>query len=176
MDDRTTLLFALSDFLVLDVTLEPDGGRRVLVESVADQGGCPGCGVLSGVIKDRPTSRVKDLPHGLVPLRVFVRKRRFACVEALCGRRSFTETTVELPARARVTTRLKGKLEAAVTGSNRAVSDLPARTSPAVRRGHRTLRNPRSSRLRRRGGLLGLVALRPSLSSSPRLVQALSRP
>ena len=36
------------------------GGRRVLVESVADEGGCPACGVLSGLIKDRPTSRVED--------------------------------------------------------------------------------------------------------------------
>jgi transposase len=84
MDDRTTLLFTLPDFRVLDVTREPDGGRRVLVESVAEQGGCPACGVLSGLIKDRPTSRIKDLPHGLVPLRVFVRKRRFACAEPLC--------------------------------------------------------------------------------------------
>ena len=41
----------------------------------------PGCGVLSGLIKDRPTSRVKDLPHGPVPLVVWVRKRRFACAE-----------------------------------------------------------------------------------------------
>lgn len=38
----------------------PMGGRRVLVESVADEGGCPACGVLSGLIKDRPTSRVED--------------------------------------------------------------------------------------------------------------------
>ncbi len=46
MDDRTTLLFVLSDFRVLDVTLAPDGGRRALVESVADEGGCPACGKL----------------------------------------------------------------------------------------------------------------------------------
>ena len=84
MDDRTTLLFALPDFRVLDVTAEPDGGRRVLVEGVAEQGGCPECGVMSGLVKDRPTSRVKDLPHGPVPLRVWVRKRRFACAEVLC--------------------------------------------------------------------------------------------
>ena len=124
MSDRTTLLFALPAFRVLDVTVEPDGGRRVLVESVAEQGGCPGCGVMSGLIKDRPTSRVKDLPHGLVPLVVFVRKRRFACSEARCERRSFTETSVQLPARARVTTRLKVKVCAAVTTTNRAVSEV----------------------------------------------------
>lgn len=124
MSDRTTLLFALPDFRVLDVTLEPDGGRRVLVESVAEEGGCPACGVLSGLIKDRPTSRVKDLPHGSVPLVVFVRKRRFACAEVLCERRSFTETSAQLPPRARVTTRLKVKVCAAVTTTNRAMSEV----------------------------------------------------
>lgn len=103
MPDRTTLLFALPGFRVLDVSLEADGGRRVLVESVADQGGCPSCGVLSGLIRERPTSRIKDLPHGAVPLRVWVRKRRFVCAEQLCARRSFTETSAQLPARARLT-------------------------------------------------------------------------
>lgn len=124
MSDRTTLLFALPGFRVLDVSLEADGARRVLVESVAEQGGCPACGVLSGLIRDRPMSRVKDLPHGSVPLRVWVRKRRFACAETLCGRRSFTETSAQLPARARVTTRLKVKVTAAVTTTNRAVSEV----------------------------------------------------
>ena len=100
------------------------GGRRVVVESVADEGGCPACGVISRLIKDRPTSRVKDLPHGPVPLVVWVRKRRFACVQVLCERRSFTETSAQLPARARVTTRLKVKVCAAVTTTNRAVSEV----------------------------------------------------
>ena len=124
MDDRTTLLFALSDYRVLDVVLESDGGRRVLVESVAVVGGCPACGVMSGLIKDRPTSRVKDLPHGLVPLRLEVRKRRFTCEQGLCPRRSFTQTTVQLPARARVTRRLAIRVAAPVVTTNRAVSEV----------------------------------------------------
>ena len=33
MIDRTTLLFALPGFRVLNVTLEPDGGRLVLVRA-----------------------------------------------------------------------------------------------------------------------------------------------
>lgn len=65
MDSCTTLLFALPAYRVLDVTVEPDGGRRVLVETVAEEGGWPVCGVMSALIKDRPTSRVNDLPHGL---------------------------------------------------------------------------------------------------------------
>jgi transposase len=124
MSDRTTLLFALPAFRVLQVSLEPDGGRRVLVESLATEGGCPGCGVLSALIKDRPTSRVKDLPHGVVPLRVWVRKRRFRCAEAACVRRSFTETSGQLPARSRLTTRLRTKISAAVSTTNRAMSEV----------------------------------------------------
>ncbi len=139
MSDRPTLLFAMPGFRVLDVTLEPGGGRRVLVESVAEQGGCPSCGVLSGFIKDRPMSRVKDLPHGPVPLVVWVRKRRFACVEVLCGRRSFTETSAQLPARARVTTRLKVKVCAAVTTTSRAVSEVAKDHGIAWWTGHRIL-------------------------------------
>ena len=86
MSDGTTLLFALPGYRVLDVALESGGGRVVLIESTAAEGGCPACGVLSGLVKERPTSRVKDLPHGLVPLRVWVRKRRFRCAEPLCPR------------------------------------------------------------------------------------------
>jgi len=48
MTDGTTSLLALPGFRVLEVSLEPDGGRRVLVESVEELGGCPSCGVLSG--------------------------------------------------------------------------------------------------------------------------------
>jgi transposase len=74
MIDRTTLLFALPGFRVLNVTLDPDGGRLVLVESVVKDGGCPSCGVMSSRIRDRPICRLKDLPHGTVPLRLWVCK------------------------------------------------------------------------------------------------------
>jgi transposase len=124
VSDRTTLLFALPGYRVLDVSLEHDGGRRVLVESVAEQGGCPACGLLSRRIRDRPTSRIKDLPHGPVPLRVWVRKRRFVCAEALCARKSFTETSAQLPARARLTARLRVKIRQAVSTTNRAMSEV----------------------------------------------------
>lgn len=118
------MLFALSGYRVLDVTVEPDGARRVLVETAAVEGGCPDCGVMSALIKDRPTSRVKDLPHGPVPLLVFVRKRRCAGAQTLCPRRSFTETSGQLPARARLIRRLTVQVTAAVTKTNRAISEV----------------------------------------------------
>ena len=38
-----------------------DGGRVVLVESVAVEGGCPSCGVMSSRIKDRPEGYVRQV-------------------------------------------------------------------------------------------------------------------
>ena len=43
MIDRVTLPLAMPGFQVLNVTMEPDGGRLVLMESVATDGGCPPC-------------------------------------------------------------------------------------------------------------------------------------
>ena len=151
MENPTTLLFALPEFRVLDVSIGPDGGRRVLIENVADRGGCPDCGVLSALIKDRPTSRAKDLGHGSVPLVVWVRKRRFLCAEVLCSRRSFTETSVELPARSRLTTRLRLKVGAAVTTTNRAVSEVATDHGVAWWTVHRIL-------VRAAAGVLGQAA------------------
>ena len=82
----TRQLFALPGFRVLEVTVGPDRGRRVVAEAVAAEGGCPSCGVVSSLVKDRPTCRVKDLRHGALPLRLWVRKRRFVCAEQLCSR------------------------------------------------------------------------------------------
>ena len=124
MIDRTTLLFALPGFRVLNVTLDPDGGRVVLVESVATDGGCPLCGVMSSRIKERPICRLKDLPHGSVPLRLWLCKRRFLCTEKLCARKSFTEVSDQVPARSRLTTRLRAKVSSAVTATNRAMSEV----------------------------------------------------
>src|ERR1035437_4688927 len=126
MIDRTTLLFALPGFRVMNVTLDPDGGRVVLVESFAVEGGCPSCGVMSSRVKDRPICRLKDLPHGSVPLRLWVCKRRFVCSEQLCARRSCTEISDQIPARSRLTHWLRTKVSAAVTATNRAMSEVAA--------------------------------------------------
>jgi len=139
MIDRTTLLFALPGFRVLNVTLEPDGGRLVLVESVAKDGGCPSCGVMSSRLKDRPVCQLKDLPHGSVPLRLWVCKRRFVCTEALCSRGSFTEVSDQVPARSRLTTRLRAKVSAAVTATNRAMSEVAGEFGVAWWTVHRIL-------------------------------------
>ena len=139
MEDRTSLLFALPGYRVLDVALGVDGGREVLAEVVDSEGGCPACGVVSSRVKDRPLSRVRDVPHGVVALRLRVRKRRFVCLEALCPRRSFTQASAQLPARSRVTTRLRERVGAAVAGANRAVSEVAAECGIAWATAHRML-------------------------------------
>lgn len=63
----------------------------MLAESIETEGGCPSGGVASSLMQGRPVCRVKDLPHGVVSLRVSVRKRRFGCAERLCSRGSFTQ-------------------------------------------------------------------------------------
>jgi transposase len=139
MDDGTTVLFALPGYRVLEVSREDDGGRRVLVETVAAEGACPDCGVFTGRVQDRPVRRVKDVPHGTLPLRVWVRKRRYRCLEPACPRRTFTEATDELPPRARLTGRLRTEVAGAVTRTNRAVSEVAAEHGIAWGTVHRVL-------------------------------------
>jgi len=90
-------------------------------------------------VKNRPTRRVKDLLHGPVPLRVWLRKRRYVCREQACARRSFTEVSGQLPARARLTSRLRDRVATVVTASNRAVSDVAVEYALAWNTVHRVL-------------------------------------
>jgi transposase len=147
MDDGTTLLFALPGYRVVEVVREDDGGRRVLVEALAEEAACPRCGVFTSRVHDRPVRRVKDLPHGSVPLRVWVRKRRYRCLEEACPRRSFTEATEELPRRSRLTGRLRDKVASAVTRTNRAVSEVAAEHQIAWGTVHRILVAAAAARL-----------------------------
>ena len=61
-----------------------------------------------------------------MPLRLWVCNRCFVCTEKLCARGSFTEVSDQIPARSRLTTRLRSKVSAAVTATNRAVSGVAA--------------------------------------------------
>jgi transposase len=183
MEDATTLLFARPGYRVLDVSAEADGGRRLLVETCSWDAACPDCGVFSAAVHERPVRRVKDLPHGSVPLRVWVRKRRYRCLESACLRRSFTESTGQVPARSRLTLRLRERVSAAVTATNRAVSEVALEHDIAWGTVHRILvaaaaqrlglaaattrigidetraRSVRCARCRRRGA--AVAALRP---------------
>ncbi len=110
MGDATTLLFGLEGFRVVSVTREheqddrpdekhDDGVREVVVEGVEDEQACRDCGVLSGAVHGRKMRRVKDLPHGRRPLRVWWDQRRWACRERACRRRTFAEMCGQVGAR-----------------------------------------------------------------------------
>ncbi len=128
MGDATTLLFGLDGFRVVSVSSRQDDGqdleRHVVVEGLQGEQGCPDCGVLSGSVHSRRQRRIKDLPHGRRPLRLWWDQRRWACRESACGRRTFAETSDQVRRGHRLTLRLREQLERAVSGSTRAAVDV----------------------------------------------------
>lgn len=123
--DAASVLFDLPGYRVVDAVDADDGGRRVRIASTALEAGCPSCGVLSARVHQRVEQRLTDVPVA-GRLEVVLVKRRFACVEPLCTKRTFVETSEQVPSRARVTTRLRELVLRAVTGAGRAVSEVAA--------------------------------------------------
>ena len=118
------MLFNLPGYRVIAAVDGPDG-RRVEIESLAVEGACPSCGVFTDRVHQRTSQRVRDVPvAGTVA--VWWRKRRFACSEWRCPRRTFAEHTVQVPPRARTTGRLVHAVLAAVTEAGRTVSEVAA--------------------------------------------------
>jgi transposase len=129
--DAASVLFNLPGYRVVDASdglpraLGAAGGRRVLVESVEVEGGCPSCVVLTSRVHQVTLQRVRDVPVAGA-LEMMWRKRRFVCDERLCPRRTFAEHTVQVPPRARTTGRLLDDVLAAVTSAGRTVSEVAA--------------------------------------------------
>ena len=106
--DGTTILFGLPGVRVQKVVRAADGARVVhVVTEEETAAACPVCGVLSTSVRQRRTTRPRDVPYGEEPLGVRWHKVQYACVEVACARRAFTEKIPELPAGARVTGRLR---------------------------------------------------------------------
>ena len=139
MDDTTSVLFGLDDHRVLDVVRVGDRVVRVVIETIDREGACPACGVLSARVKDRPLVRLRDLPASGQRVELWCRRRRLACREPACPRGSFTQASAEVPARARVTARLRQRLAAAIAGSNRAVADVASEHGVSWHTAHNAL-------------------------------------
>ena len=108
--DAATLLLGLEGLAVERVEPAPDGGRVVWVVTAEETArGCPSCGVVSRHVKDVVRTRPRDLPCGAGGLALVWVKRRWYCRERLCARTSFTESLPVVPARARLTTRLRAE-------------------------------------------------------------------
>lgn len=123
--DAASVIFNLPGYHVLDAVDLPLGGRRVVVGADTLTGACPDCGVVSGRVHAWSRQRVRDVGHaGLTE--VVVLKPRLVCAEPACPRRTFTQTTPELPARARCTSRLRAAMLEAVIDHGRPVSSVAA--------------------------------------------------
>jgi len=110
-----TLLLGIEGLAVQRVQLTADGARVVHVVTDDDSAaGCPSCGVLSTSVKGHALTRPRDVPYGQAPLRLVWHKRRWRCMERACPRGSFTESLPAVPARARVTTRLRTECGAGI--------------------------------------------------------------
>ncbi|WP_211675644.1 transposase family protein [Ornithinibacter aureus] len=97
------------------VELDDEGGRVVhVVTDDESAAGCPSCGVLSTSVKGHAVTRPRDVPYGQAPLHLVWHKRRWRCREAACPRGSFTESLPAVPARARVTSRLRTECGAGI--------------------------------------------------------------
>lgn len=126
--DAASTIFNLPDYRVTDAIDLPDGGRRVVIESI-EPPGCPSCGVLATKVHSRRSQKVRDVPvAGAVE--VVWAKRRWFCLEPACARRTFWEATDQVPYRARSTTRLRDQVVSAVLTSGRAASEVARARSP----------------------------------------------
>ncbi|WP_261559427.1 transposase [Frankia tisae] len=105
-----TLLVELDGLVVRRVERQTDGSRLVWLETVDEAArACPSCGVFASRVKGVVRTRPRDLPCGSAGLRLEWVKRRWYCDEAGCARGSFTESLPAVPARARLTARLRAE-------------------------------------------------------------------
>ncbi len=119
---RTDLLFDVPGMHVLTVDRLPD--RVVLtIESDADVGGCPSCGVVA-VGHGRRRRVVADAPCFGIPVRLVWQARLWRCREPDCPIKVFTEQHDLVPPRAKVTSRAAAWATDALTFDDTTVSAL----------------------------------------------------
>lgn len=107
MEDHVTrVLVGLDEYRVLDAYEADDGALVVTVEVPRREAPCPHCGTFSGRVKQRTLQQVRDGLCFERPTVLVWRKRRFRCDTPGCVK-TFTESTGQVPARARLTTRLR---------------------------------------------------------------------
>jgi transposase len=121
--DAASVLFDLPGYRVEAAVDLPCGLRQVMIVAAAAESACPSCGVLSQRVHQRTRQRLRDVPvAGRVE--VVLVKRRFACAERGCPRRTFVEVSDEVPLRARTTARLRAVVLDAVVRAGRVVSEV----------------------------------------------------
>jgi len=123
--EAASVLFDLPGYRVINAVDCPGRLRQVTIASTETEAACPSCGVLSARVHQKVRQRLADVPvAGRVEV-VLVR-RRFACAEQRCPRRTFVEVSDQVPLRARVTTRLRVTVCEAVVVAGRVVGEVAA--------------------------------------------------
>lgn len=122
IDDTATLLLGLDGVAVTAAEADDAGiPMLALVTASEDARCCPGCGVRSARSLGLVTTRPRDVPLAGRPPGLRWTKRRWACGNERCARRSFTESLPSIPPRSRLTARLRASAGAAVADAGRTV-------------------------------------------------------
>jgi transposase len=122
MVNGTTRLLGLDGLMAERVELDAAGVPVVDLSTGCEQARCcPQCGEKAVRVKQWTTTRPRDLPVAGRAVRLRWRKRRWYCPSEACPRKSFTEQVAQVPARARLTTRLRQAAGAAVADGGRTI-------------------------------------------------------
>ena len=129
MEDGTSILFGLPGVAVDRVERVTEDGSVVrlvhVVTAASSAAGCPQCGVVSTSVRQYRTTRPRDLPMARSRWRFAGISGSTAAGSRRPPRRAFTESIAEIPARARLTSRLCRQLARQVS-SGRSVSAVAA--------------------------------------------------
>jgi transposase len=113
-----TMLLGLPGLAVMAVAQAGDGWTAVDVVTGPDLEEaarcCPECGTRAAVVKETVTTTPRDVYLGDRQVRLRWRKKRWACGNEDCARKTFTESLPAVPARARMTSRLRARLGEAI--------------------------------------------------------------
>jgi transposase len=101
-------MLGLPGFVVLAVS-EVDGELEQAIETTADLVGCPDCGAVAELHDRRPTW-IRDLPTGGRPVTLVWVKRAWRCRQAVCPKRTWTETSPVIAPRASLTERARAEI------------------------------------------------------------------
>ena len=108
-----TTLLGLPGLVVTAVTETGDGWTVVDVVTAPEEEQvrrCPGCGTAAAKVKDRVTTAPRDVRVGDRQILLRWHKTCWFCCNQDCDRKTFTESLPAVPARARLTARLRTRL------------------------------------------------------------------
>ncbi len=127
MTENATVLFGLPGVRVVGVDRRSAGTRVLELATDEDTAAaCPSCGIFSTSVKERVTTRPRDIPYGEHRILLRWNKTRWRCREDYCERGSFTESIEQVPRRARTTGRLRTQMGAAIGADARSVVEVAA--------------------------------------------------